>query len=152
VSDLDLPPELVFGVDLASIRDRLIALGYFLSVTDLTDAMEAIDEIAPAYPPAAFVSTLSEAPQPNKLIGGFHQLTPTVISILFVEPSARADRKQMDRVEKTRRAIIRQLVGWTATGAARHFEYAGYSIRAAGDGLIWAEVKVRTEYFLTLAS
>lgn len=156
MSDTDIPPELEFGIDLASVKARLEGLGYFLSVTDLSDAVEALEKQAAFYPPAAFVSISSETPEPNRIIShgdpapNFHQRTRVTLSILFVERTARADGKKTERVEKTRRAIIRQLLAWRPEGATRYCEYQGYALRATGDGMIWGEVKMVTEYDLTL--
>jgi len=138
-----------FAVDLDDVRDRLLLLQYFVSVTDVADAVQAIEDF-PAVPPAAYVSIASETAQPNQLIGGHAQRVLTTISVLFCEQAARQDRDTRDRMEATRKAIIRQLIAWTPNRAAGPLQYARYLLRASGDGLVWGEVLFSTSYRVSI--
>jgi len=144
------PDPLDFGVDLGSIRDRVILLKYFLSVTDVLDASEALDETLPAAPPAAFVGVASERAEPNKTIGGHSQRVRVEIAILFAESTSRFDREARDQLDLTRRALIRQLVAWTPKNAGEGLEYSRYRVVKIGDGLAWGEVTFTTSYRLTI--
>jgi hypothetical protein len=139
-----------FGVDLATIRDRLDLLGYFLSVTDILQASDALDETIPASPPAAFVAVARESAEPNKTIGGHSQRVAVEVAVLFVELAARFDRQAKDRLEQTRKAVTRQLVAWKAGGTEHGLEYRGYRVVAIGNGLVWGEVTFSTSYRLSI--
>lgn len=145
MSDLD------FAVDLESVRERLSALSYFTSVTNLQDATVAIENMN-ALPPAAFVAVASETGEPNKTIGDFAQRVNVTISILFCVPAERADGKAGDELEDTRKAVIRILLGWVPDRALGQLQFQRYLLRASGDGLIWGEVLMTTSYRLSLAS
>ena len=141
-----------FGIDLDAVRERIKALQYFVSVTDVRSAVEAIEEEF-ATTPAAFVSVASETGGPNIFVkgaGGHSQLIECTLSVLFVEQAARFDRLAPDQVEQTRKALIRQLTAWTPAGAARALEYDRYLPRASGGGLFWGECLFRTRYRLTI--
>lgn len=144
ITDLDLN----FGIDLSTIVDRLLGLGYFVLVEDLQEAAVTIENET-AVPPAAFVGVASETAELNKLIGGRAQRVTCRISILFVEMLSRADGALVDTIEQTRKAIIRQLVGFTPGRALSALEYERYQPRAQGDGLFWGEVIFVTSYRYT---
>jgi len=137
-----------FGVDFEEVTARLEAMAYFLSVTDILDATEALDDTVPAAPPAAFVGTARERAEPNRLIGGHAQRVPIGIAILFVESAARMDGRTKFQMEATKRAIIRQLVAWQPRGALSGLEYDGYRVVSIGNGLAWGEVTFATSYRL----
>lgn len=141
---------LAFGVDLKSVRDRLLAVGYFLDVFDMLDLADAMEE-APAIPPAAFVQVAGESAEPNVLIQGYRQRVTISLSVVFVESAARLDRTTKDKLERTRKMIIRQLIGWKPTGADKALEFDRYLLRAVGEGLVYGECLFRTSYSLTLA-
>lgn len=144
-----IDPALDFAIDLASVRDRVAALRYFLSVTDVLEASEALDRTLPARPPAAFVGVSGETALPNKVIGGHHQRVNVSVAILFVESAARADRRSTDQLDRTRKAVIRQLVAWQPRGAERGFNYVGYRVVTIGEGLAWGEATFEAPYLLT---
>lgn len=143
-----------FGVDLASVRDRLTALSYFLTVEDIRAANEILsagDGFA-FQPPAAFVSTASETAERDRIMsgaGGHAQRVNVTISVLFAEASARFDRGVDDQIELTRKAITRQLLYWTPAGASSAMQYDRYLLRAQGAGVVWGEVLFRTSYRLS---
>lgn len=143
------PDPLDFAVDLDDVRERIKVLRYFLTVDDIETASRAI-EAENAAPPAAFVSIQSETAEANKTIGGHSQRVSVSLSVLFCEPLARSDRETRDVMERTRKALIRQLVAWTPRNAGKALQYERYLLRAVGAGLIWGEVLFRTEYRLTL--
>lgn len=139
-------------IDLDTTRDRIRALNYFTSVSDVRSAVEAIEDEFAATP-AAFVSIASETAGPNKFIGGaggHSQLVVVTLSVLFVEQAARFDRLAPDQVEVTRGRLITQLTAWKPTGAERSLEYDRYLPRASGNGLFWGECLFRTLYRLTI--
>jgi hypothetical protein len=138
-----------FGVDIASVRQRLEGLGYFLSVTDTLEGSMAINGNLPASPPAAFIAIESERAERNKTIQGHRQRVAVVLTILFVEQGARFDAGAKDRMEQTRKAITRILLAWRPDGAAEALDYARYRIVTIQDGLVWGEVSFTTSYFLT---
>lgn len=140
---------LAFAVDLESVKDRIKALGYFLTVDDVEAASIAIGD-ENAYPPAAYVSVASERALPNKQIGGFAQRVNPALSILFAEAAADASRARTGKLEQTRKALIRQLIGWVPTGADYPLTYLGYQLRAMSDGLLWGEVTFSTSYRLSI--
>lgn len=143
-----------FGVDLEEVRQRAQALGYFVSVTDILDATEALDAERgiPASPPAAFVAVSSERAGSNDLIQGFAQRVEVEISILFVESATRFDRKSRDQLERTRKAIIRQFVAWTPRNTQRGLEYRRYRVISIGNGLAWGEVTFGAVYRLSAST
>jgi hypothetical protein len=142
-------PALEFAVDLDSVRDRVATLGYFNGVTTIQDGTSAYENLD-LLPPWAFVSVASEKASPNKLQGGGHRQRVAVsLSILFAVPAERADKKAGDEVEDARKAVIRILLAWTPGRAIKACEYERYQLRASGDGLVWAEVLMGTEYFLS---
>jgi hypothetical protein len=144
----DPNPALAFAVDLDSIRDRLATLEYFNGVTTITDGTAAAENLD-LLPPWAFVSVPREVAEKSKLIGGHRQRVAVSISILFAVPAERADEQTGDVVEDTRKAVIRILLAWTPARAEKALEYERYQLRASGDGLVWAEVIMTTEYFLS---
>jgi hypothetical protein len=139
-----------FGIDLEDVRKRFLGMGYFLSVTDIQAASEALsDPDAFGFlPPAAFVSIASETAEPNKTIGGHAQRVNVLLSMLFAIPSARADREADDEVEQVKRAVIRMGVAWKPKGAGAALDYSRYVLRATGGGLVWGEVLFSTSYQL----
>lgn len=139
-----------FGVDLSTVRDRLNGLSYFLSVTDILEASEALDETLPASPPAAFVGVSSERALPNKLIQGHAQHVDVQVEVLFVELAARFDRNARDRMERTRKAIIRILLGFRPRNAERNLGYVDYRVVSIGNGLAWGSVTFSTSYRLSI--
>lgn len=146
----DFDPPLDFSIDLTTIRERLKLLNYFIDVEGIEEAAYAMENET-GYPPRAYVSVASETAEPNKLIGGIAQVVHVSISILFCEPYVRSDQPTRDVVEKTRRAIIRQLVGFVPDRAERFLEYDRYTLRAISGGCIWGEVLFRTRYRFTQA-
>jgi len=115
----------------------------------LQDSTVVVDQMQ-AVPPAAFVSITRESGEPNKTIGGFSQRVNVTISTLFCVPAERADGKAGDDLEDTRKAVIRILLGWIPDRADSMLQFQGYSLRAAGEGLLWGEVLMTTSYRLTL--
>ncbi len=143
-----IPAELQFGVDLDSVRERLKGLEYFLAVEDVETAGRAIEE-QNAYPPAIYVSIASEGAEQAQRIGDPSQRVTVVLSALYCEPLARSDRETRDRIDLTRRMVIRRLFQWKPAGAQQAFRYDRSLIRAMGAGLIWGEVLMRTSYRLS---
>lgn len=144
---------LAFGIDLDSVRERIKGLEYFVAVEDLAAASEALsgDDGLSFNAPAAFASIASETAEPDRTTGGRHsQRVSVTLSILFAESSARADRDGTDRADRTRRALIAQLAGWTPTGAGAPLQYVRYLIRATGGGYVWGEVMLTTSFRLTI--
>lgn len=140
---------LAFGIDLESVRQRVLALNYFTSVTDVLDASEALDGLLAGLPPAAFVGVANERAAPNKIIGGHSQRTSVEVAVLFAESAARADRRSHDQLERTRKAVIRQLVAWQPAGGERGLNYVRYRVVSIGDGLAWGEATFETTYLLS---
>ncbi len=150
MSDADDP--LAFGINLPSIRDRLKLLRYFLDVTDIESVAAAFAE-GKGYPPMAYVSVASETAEPrSRSTGGYDQRVAVSVSVLFCESSLGLDGGRADRVDKTRRRIIRQLVGWTPDGAlpGAFLTYQRYLSRSVGDGLVWGEALFGTSYRLAI--
>lgn len=143
-------PALDFAIDLDSVRDRVATLDYFNGVTTIQDGTSAYESLD-LLPPWAFVSVASEKASSNKLVGGIRQRVAVSISILFAVPAERADGKTGDEVEDARKAVIRILLAWTPGRAIKACEYERYQLRASGDGLVWGEVLMGTEYFLSAA-
>jgi hypothetical protein len=145
-----VPDPLGFAIDLGSVRQRLLALKYFLSVTDIQAASAAMTgEIVRT--PCAFVSVASETAEPNRFIrgaGGHAQRVTVQLSVLFAEQLARKDAKGVDQVERTRKAVIRQLVAWTPDGAEQPLDYDRYVLRATSDVDVFGECLFRTTYRL----
>jgi hypothetical protein len=110
-------PSTMFGVNLASIRDRLRALDYFTGVEDIQSGAEAISGLAAFIPPAAFVSIASESYEPNKVIGGHRQRATVSVSVLFCIAGERIAGDTSDEVEQARKVILAQLAGWQPEGA-----------------------------------
>lgn len=135
-----------FGIDLDDVRQRIEAMAYFLSVTGIFEASEALDETIAAAPPAAFVGVATEVAAPNRLIGGHSQHVDVSLSILFVESVSRFDRRGKDQLERTRKALIRQLIAWKPRNAQEGLQYQAYRVVALGDGLAWGEVTFATSY------
>lgn len=147
-------------IDLSDVRDRVrnitapIAPGVdgFLSVSDWSSATDALDN-GTAIPPAAYVTLSREQPEPNRLSsGGRAQRVRATISVLFCLGADRADDERADPIEVARGAIIANLVGYKPSGALKGFDYAGWSLRAEGDGLVWGEVLFNTSWDLTAPS
>jgi hypothetical protein len=141
-------PATLFGPDFVAIRDRLATLGYFVTITDVLNAANAIEE-SEGVPPAAFVSTAAETGQPNKLVGGHAQRVAVRLSILFVVGTERAAHDTKDVTEQLRKAIIRLFMGWVAPGTDSPMNYDRYLPRAMGEGLFWGEVLFTTSYRLS---
>lgn len=142
-----------FAINLDDVRDRAKGLGYFLSVTDILEAAEALDPErgVAARPPAAFVAVSSERAGANKLIQGYAQRVEVEVAVLFVESAARADRQSRDQLERTRKAVIRQFLNWRPGGAEKGLEYLRYRVVSVGNGLAWGEVTFRATYRLSTA-
>lgn len=137
------------SIDLKDVRDRLRALGLFNSVSDWLSGQDAIEN-ANAHPPAAFVSTASERAAPNRLSTGRHrQLVVQTISVLFCLPTERADEERSDELEAHRLAVQEELTGLRPIGADSPFDYVGFSIRFAGEGLVWGELLFSAPYTLS---
>jgi hypothetical protein len=143
------PDPLDFAIDLDDVRARVEQLGYFLSVSDILDASEALDETLPAQPPAAFVAVSREKAEPNRLIGGHRQRVRVLVSVMFVESTSRLDRRAKDQLERARKALIRQLIGWKPRNAQDALEYDNYRVVTVGGGLAWGEVAFATSYHLS---
>lgn len=146
------PAPLDFAVDLQSVCDRLKLLAYFSTVRDIQAASMAVQGDEIALPPAAFVSVASETAEANKTMGApgsISQRVTVTLSVLFCEQLARAAKDTSDRVELTRKAVIRQLIGWTPDGAGKALEYQRYLLRGVSGRVIWGEVLFRTSYRLT---
>lgn len=142
-------PALDFGVDLDSVRDRVMTLSYFNGATTIQDGTLAIENVS-VLPPWAFVSVARETAEPNRTAtGAKRQRVAVTISILFAVPAERADGETGDVVEEARKAVIRILLAWTPRGAEKALEYQRYQLRATGDGLVWGEVLMGTEYLLS---
>lgn len=144
-----LPPELDFGPKLDDVAARLNTLSYFNSVQPYIAAVMAIED-GIAHPPAAYVSISSETAEPNRLIGGHGQRVTLQISILFCVKSENASGDADDALDRTRRAVIRLMMGWAPPGAEKALDFVRYGIRASGDGLVWAEAVFGTSYRLDL--
>lgn len=157
-----IPPELDFGVDLEKVRARLLTLSYFLSITNIQGALDAIEENTTPSP-AAFVSMASEVATPNKIMGGSpggagsqRQIVSFTISVLFSEIAGDRSRAAVDRVEMTRKAVILILNGWTgwavdnAAPTAKALQYDRYAVRAMSGGHIYGEVLMKAQYFLSI--
>lgn len=142
------PDPLAFGPDLKDVAERVEGLAFFLLVGDIQKAEEAIAGRLPFTPPAAFVSIVNEQAQSGNLIsaGGYAQRVGFRLSILFAIKAQRADDETRDMMERTRKAIMRQLVAWTPIGAEKALEYDRYLIRLIADGLCWGEVLFRGSY------
>lgn len=143
-------------IDLSDVRARVrqidapIAPGVagFLSVSDWTSATDAINR-GDAIPPAAYVTLSREQPDPNRTASGPRaQRVRSTISVLFCLGAERADDERSDPIEIARGSIIANLVGFVPGGALAGLSYAGYSLRAEGDGLIWGEVLFGTSWDL----
>lgn len=143
-----MPDPLDFGIDLDDVAERVKGLGYFLTVGDLAAAVDAIEGRIPFKPPAAFVSLPGEQAEGGNTIsaGGYSQTIGARVSILFCEKTDRADGKARASVDRTRKALMRQLTAWTPLGAGKALEYDRYQIRQTGAGLIWAEVLFLSRY------
>lgn len=141
-----------FGIDMASVQARLELLGRFRAVEDVLAASEALDQTLPAAPPAAFIGIGRENADPNRYVGGHAQQVTTELAVLFVEPASRLDGATKGQMEQTRKAIIRQLIGWTPAGAEKPLEYAAYRVVEIGNGLAWGEVTFTTTYRVSTAS
>jgi len=141
-------PSAMFGPDMTAIRDRIKSLGYFLDVSDVQNAAQAIEE-SMGLPPMAFTSTANEQAEPNKTNGGYAQRVATRLSILFAIATDRAAHDDKDMAEQLRKAIIRLMIGWTPPGALGPLNYDRYAVRAMGEGLFWGEVLFTTSYRLS---
>lgn len=141
----------VFGLDLASVRTKLVGLGYFLSVTDVLAATEALDESLPASPPAAFIGVATETAGPNRVMGSgkLSQRVDVVLSVLFAESASRFDRAAEDQVDATKRKVVGALLGWKPTGVERQLNYRGFRVVSVGGGLAWGEVLFGSTFLLT---
>jgi hypothetical protein len=136
-------------IDLKAVSDRVSGLGFFNDVGDAAAASEAMTNFI-ARPPAAYVSTASERAGPNKLSTGWRQKVVQTVSVLFVMGIERADQDLSDCVEAARLLIINALTGWRPEGADSPFHYVSYSMRFAGEGLIWGECLFAAPYHRTL--
>jgi hypothetical protein len=147
-------------IDLSDVRERVrtitapIAPGVagFLTVSDWSSASDAMDN-GDANAPAAYVTLSREQPDGNRLSsGGRAQRVRSTVSILFCLASQRADDERTDPLEVARGSIIATLVGFKPGGAVKGLDYAGYSLRAEGGGLVWGEVLMSTSWDLTGAA
>lgn len=139
-----------FGVDLGDVATRARAMKYFTSVTDILEASEVLDETIPARAPAAFVAISAERAEENKTIGGHSQRVRVEVTIMFVEQAARMDQGTRDRMDATKRAIVRQFVAFTPKGAGERLNYARYRVIKIGGGFAFGEVSFTTSYRLTI--
>lgn len=135
-----------FGVDLSTVVERVEALQYFATVADIIAATEALDADVPASAPAAFVAISDERARPNRYTGGHDQEVDCDLTILFVESSARFARDTKDVVDTTKRALIRQFIGWQPDGAGVPLDYVRFRVVQIGNGFVWAEVVFTTRY------
>lgn len=145
---------LAFGIALADVRDRLKLMNYFVTLEDIRAATEILDreEGFGFRAPAAFTSIASEAADRDRKMSGATghiQRVNVSLSVLFAESVARSGRDADDRVDLTRKAIIRQLIYWTPSGASSALQYDRYLLRATGLGNVWGEVLFRTSYRLS---
>lgn len=149
-------------IDLESVRARGRAMttviepavpgGGFVTVSDWSSATDAIMN-GDAPTPALYVSLYRETPEPNRLAsGGRAQLVRSTVSLLFCLAAERADQERSDPIEITRGALLQTFVGFKPGGALKAFDYAGYSVRQEGDGLVWAEVLVASAWDLNKAT
>lgn len=138
-----------FGVDLSTVVERVEALQYFATVADIIAATEALDADVPASAPAAFVAISDERARPNRYDGGHTQEVDCDLTILFVESSARFARDTKDVVDTTKRALIRQFIGWQPDGAGKPLDYVRYRVVQTGGGFVWAEVVFTTRYLVS---
>jgi hypothetical protein len=145
----DLPPELDFGPSCDDVAERLRSLTYFNTVQPYVAAVLAIED-GTALPPAAYVSVTSETAEPNRLIGGHGQRVTVSFSILFCIRAENASGNVDDALDRTRRAVIRLMLGWAPPGAEKALDFSRYQIRSTGDGLVWAEAIFTTSYRLDL--
>lgn len=143
-------------IDLADVRAKVRTISApivpgvdgFLSVSDWSSANDAIQH-GDAIPPAAYVTLSAENPDRNRLsAGGRAQRVRSRVSVLFCLPAERADDERTDPIEVARGSIIANLIGYKPGGAVAGFDYAGYSLRAEGDGLVWGEVLFSTSWDL----
>lgn len=143
-------------IDLSDVREQVRAIDApivpgvpgFLTTSDWSSATDAIDN-GNGAPPAAYVSLAREQAEPNRLSsGGRAQRVRSTVSVLFCLPSERADDERADPVEIARGSIIAKLIGFTPRGAVKGFDYAGWGLRAEGDGLVWGEVLFATSWDL----
>lgn len=144
------PDPLAFGVDVNSVRDRVAGLGTFLLVGDIQTAEEALAGTLPFTPPAAFVSIVNEQAEPNRIAaGGFSQRVGVRLSVLFAIKAQRALDDVRDEMERTRKAIIRQLVAFVPEGAEKGLGYDRYVLKRIDAGLCWGEVLFLASYRFT---
>lgn len=134
-------------IDLASIRDEVRSIdtipdtGHFVSVSDWSSATDAMEHGCGGFLPQAFVVLADEKADANRLATGRAQRITSTVSILFVIASDRADGERTDAIEVTRGSIIQRMVGFVPGGAVSGLSYAGYALRAEGDGEVWGEVR-----------
>jgi hypothetical protein len=140
-------PATLFGPQLQPIRDRVAELGYFRTVADAQDAVNAIEE-AQGLPPMAFVQVVTERASRNRTMGRHGQRVACGISILFAIASDRAAGDTGDMAEQLRKAIIAKMIAWTPPGAAEALDYDRYLVRSIANGLYWGEVVFATSYLL----
>lgn len=132
---------------LASVTEKLRELGIFNDVGDSVDAAQAITEFV-ARPPAAYVATSREQASANEMSTGFRQRVLQTVSVLFVIGQERKAKDTADAVEAVKAAIVKQLTAWEPEGAMGVFNYVSYSMRFAGDGLIWGECLFSAPYYI----
>lgn len=137
------------GIDLDSVVARLKAAQVFTTVEDIEAATVAIEE-ARSVPPAAYVSVASETAEPNKLIGRHAQRVTVVISTLFCIKAYRRDAESRHALDRVKRIVLAQLVGWKPDGGEVAFEYQRFLMRGIIDGVIWGEVLTRSTYRISL--
>lgn len=143
-------------IDLDDVRGRVRAITApivpgvqgFLTTSDWSSATDAMEN-GNASPPAAYVTLSREQPDRNRLSsGGRAQRVRSTISVLFCLPAERADDERADPIEIARGSVIAALVGFKPGGALAGLDYAGWSLRAEADGLVWGEVLFSTSWDL----
>lgn len=135
-------------IDLNSVKERVRSLGLFNDVGDSVSAAEAVTNFV-ARPPAAYVATSGERARPNEMSTGHRQRVIQTVSVLFVLGMERADSANADEVERIKGELIKSLTAWTPDGARGPFDYVSYSMRFAGEGLIWGELLFAAPYYVS---
>lgn len=138
----------LLAIDLGAVRDRLAALQLFTSVSDVTDAAEAMEKAARV--PAAFVAVGSETATPNRTNGVHDQAVEVTLAVLICMAAERRDERRADVVEALRLPVIATLAGWTPPGATKALDYTAWRIMRISGGHIWGEIAFRTGWRLRL--
>ncbi len=141
--------ETDFGINLKDIRDRIDALGYFLSVQDLQEYSQAVEGLVAFKPPAAFVSIGGESYEKQRYAaGGRGQRGTVLVSVMSVIMAQRGAKDAGDEVEQVRRGVAAILTGFKPGGAQKGLSPMRYAPRKVGDGLIWFEWIFETSFDL----